>query len=340
MEKVTLLGLQQEKESVLDALQRLGERHAIRVAIQGDAQVGAILQHRILQRARIGGADLFIDVEPVRLDADRNHLGAQFVERNRRHAIGGAVREVRVRPGRVELGDIAIVPLRSAQQMYKGGEDELWEILVGTKLKQELFGDAHALYEKITINGTKHVVVGILEHPLVAVRRSRQQQDDVAVGNDGVVDPEFALDGAGQDLAGRVVAQGLLDPQRNALGIGVHGRQLVGVLVSPERRVGKEFGGGLVARDGQQDEEVAELDLVERVAVDVGVDQLGDDVVGRALTTRIGHVVAVAEDLRGCHLRIDREIGVFGVHHRVRPVEELHPVFLRHAEQVGDGHER
>jgi hypothetical protein len=37
----------------------------------------------------------------------------------------------------IDLGDIAIVPLRSAQQMYKGGEDELWEILVGTHSQEE-----------------------------------------------------------------------------------------------------------------------------------------------------------------------------------------------------------
>jgi putative ABC transport system permease protein len=37
-------------------------------------------------------------------------------------------------------------------------------VIIGTKLKRELFGESRALYEKISINGTKHVVVGILEN--------------------------------------------------------------------------------------------------------------------------------------------------------------------------------
>lgn len=37
-------------------------------------------------------------------------------------------------------------------------------VVIGTKVKQELFGDKRALYEKVSINGTKHVVVGILEN--------------------------------------------------------------------------------------------------------------------------------------------------------------------------------
>ena len=37
-------------------------------------------------------------------------------------------------------------------------------VIIGTKLKQELFGDGRALYEKISINGTKHEIVGILEN--------------------------------------------------------------------------------------------------------------------------------------------------------------------------------
>ena len=35
--------------------------------------------------------------------------------------------------------------------------------IIGTTLKRELFGTHRALYEKVSINGTKHMVVGILE---------------------------------------------------------------------------------------------------------------------------------------------------------------------------------
>ncbi len=98
--------------------------------------------------------------------------------------------------------------------------------------------------------------------------------------------------------------------------------------------------GGLVAGDGQQDEEEPELGLVERLPVDVGVHQRGDDVLAGILTLLLGHRVAVAEDLGVGLLRIRRVVRVVGVHHRVRPVEQLLPIHLRHAEEVGDGQQR
>ncbi len=61
------------------------------VAIERDADIGAIFVHGFLQRARIGGADFLVDVEAVGLDADRDHLRAQFVERHRRYLVGRAV---------------------------------------------------------------------------------------------------------------------------------------------------------------------------------------------------------------------------------------------------------
>lgn len=36
-------------------------------------------------------------------------------------------------------------------------------VIIGTTLKRELFGEGRALYEKISINGSKHMVIGILE---------------------------------------------------------------------------------------------------------------------------------------------------------------------------------
>ena len=98
-------------------------------------------------------------------------------------------------------------------------------------------------------------VVGVLERPLVAVCRARKQQQHIAVGNRGVVERQLAGDSAGQDLARGVVAQRLLDPQRHALQVRVDRSQLIGVLVPPERRIGKQFGGCLVAGDHHQEHE-------------------------------------------------------------------------------------
>ena len=90
-------------------------------------------------------------------------------------------------------------------------------------------------------------------------------------------------DDAGQDLAGRVVAQRLLDPQRNPLEVVVDRGQLIGVLVTPERRVGKQFGGGLVAGDHHQEQEAEDLFVGEPVAVDLGLQQRRRQVVGELL---------------------------------------------------------
>jgi len=38
----------------------------------------------------------------------------------------------------IDLGDLIVIPLPSALQMFKGGEDELWEILVGVRSKEDL----------------------------------------------------------------------------------------------------------------------------------------------------------------------------------------------------------
>ncbi|MBI1318871.1 MAG: FtsX-like permease family protein [Candidatus Hydrogenedens sp.] len=38
----------------------------------------------------------------------------------------------------IDLGDLIVIPLPSALQMFKGGEDELWELLVGVRSKEDL----------------------------------------------------------------------------------------------------------------------------------------------------------------------------------------------------------
>ena len=77
-----------------------------------------------------------------------------------------------------------------------------------------------------------------------------------------------------------------------------------------------------------------------RFAVDVGLDQPGDDVVGRTAPALLGHVVGVAHQLGVGGRRIGVEIRIVGVHDRVGPVEELLAVGLGHADQVGDGQQR
>jgi hypothetical protein len=49
--------------------------------------------------------------------------------------------------------------------------------------------------------------------------------------------------------------------------------------------------------DRQQDDEEAELLRGQRLTVDIGIDQSGDDVVGRFRLAGLRHLPGVAEDL-------------------------------------------
>lgn len=98
----------------------------------------------------------------------------------------------------------------------------------------------------------------------------------------------------------------------------------------------------LVARDGQQQDEHAELVGAE-VPLALGRHQLRHDVLGRALLALGGQVHGVADELHrrlGADLLGDRVLRVVVGDHLVRPVEDPRPVLLRYADQLGDGLER
>ena len=147
------------------------------------------------------------------------------------------------------------------------------------------------------------VVVGILERPLVTMGRTGQQQQDIALGNRGVVEGELSGDDAGQDLAGGVIAQRFLDPQRNPGQVGVDRGQLIGVLVAPKRGIGKKFGGRLVAGDHHQEHEPEDFLVGEPVAVDLGFQQCRGQVVGWLLAALGDHRLVVDDQV---DRRLDR----------------------------------
>ncbi len=64
---------------------------AVGVAVERDADVGAQLAHLARQRVGRGRADVAVDVEAVRLDADGDDLRAQLPQRFGRHLVGRAV---------------------------------------------------------------------------------------------------------------------------------------------------------------------------------------------------------------------------------------------------------
>src|SRR5690606_18082685 len=65
--------------------------NAIRIPIEGDPDVGAMLQHRTAQRLRMRGSAVQIDVEAVRRDTQRNDLGTELPEDIRRDLVRGAM---------------------------------------------------------------------------------------------------------------------------------------------------------------------------------------------------------------------------------------------------------
>ncbi len=67
---------------------------AVRVAVVRDAEVGAVLDHGLLEEPQVGGAAAVVDVEAVRLGADGDDLGTRPGEGLGRNAGGGAVRLV------------------------------------------------------------------------------------------------------------------------------------------------------------------------------------------------------------------------------------------------------
>ena len=114
---------------------------------------------------------------------------------------------------------------------------------------------------------------------------------------------------------------------------------LVRVLEERVHAVGDGVAGGLVARHRQQHEEQVEVHLGEGVALDLGVEQRGHDVLAWLRPALLGQLLGVHEHLDlslGDVLLADLVLGVLGAHHPVGPVEQLEPVLARHAQQLGD----
>jgi hypothetical protein len=122
------------------------------IAVDRDAEVGAAVAHGTHERLRMDGADAVVDVEAVRLRADGDHLGAEFVEHRRRDVVGGAVRAVdhqleaaqveRVGEGALAELDVAagrvLEPARLAEAVRVDADQRLVEL--GLDLGLDLVG--------------------------------------------------------------------------------------------------------------------------------------------------------------------------------------------------------
>ncbi len=85
----------------------IDELNAVAVAVEGDAEIGTARNDGPLQCLRVCRAAFGIDVESVRLRADRNDVGAEIREEARRDLVGRAMRAIEhdVQPAQVERLD-------------------------------------------------------------------------------------------------------------------------------------------------------------------------------------------------------------------------------------------
>ena len=90
---------------------------AVGVAVVGQAEVGAVGHHRLLQRLHVRGPAAVVDVQPVGLGVDRDDVGARGPVGPRRGGRRGAVRAVDddgqpVEPGGERLAGVAQVAVQ------------------------------------------------------------------------------------------------------------------------------------------------------------------------------------------------------------------------------------
>ena len=67
------------------------DQNAVGIAVERDANIGAHLAHLAAERFGRGRTAIVVDVEAIRLDADRHHVGAKLPQRIGRDPVGGAV---------------------------------------------------------------------------------------------------------------------------------------------------------------------------------------------------------------------------------------------------------
>ena len=65
--------------------------HPVGIAVEADAEIRAFRQHPLDGGLRRGRTDAVVDVEPVRRDAHRHHLGAELPQRLGRGPVGSAM---------------------------------------------------------------------------------------------------------------------------------------------------------------------------------------------------------------------------------------------------------
>jgi hypothetical protein len=192
--------------------------------------------------------------------------------------------------------------------------------------------------------------VGLVVHRPVAVRRREAERGLRPCGDRGAVDGRAVRAVTHQHVDRRVVAQRLLDRGRDQVALGAQAREQRGIGAHGLEHVADEVPGGLVAGHEEERELGSHLEVGEALAVDLGVQQPRDEVVGRiGCSAALGdHAVEVGGELRrhpGEPFAVDAILslvlrGVGALHDDVGPLGEARVVGRIGAEQVRDHRRR
>ena len=178
--------------------------------------------------------------------------------------------------------------------------------------------------------------VRIIEHVLVEVRGAVEHHNPLTRLD--LDSGQFRIDHRGALKGGdrRGPADDLISRGRGALPLVQI--PLIRVFGEGDHPVRDRVAGGLTAGDSQHQNEEGKLVVGQFLAVHVGIDQSGDDVVAGILCLQLSHFHGVTQHLhRRCSSVNVGELRILVAGHLIGPAEQLIPVLLRNAEQPGDG---
>src|SRR5690606_36016094 len=167
--------------------------------------------------------------------------------------------------------------------------------------------------------------LGVLEDGGVAVGGAVEDDDLVVFLDVLAAEHLVAGGGAAEEVDGGDPADDLVGGRGGEGGVGDEAGPLVGVFEEGEHAARGRVAGGLVAGDDEEEDEEVELVLGERLAVLVGLQEFGDDVVARVGAALGGQFVGVGVHLGGggaAFVGGGGEVGVLGADHAVGPVED------------------
>ncbi len=170
----------------------IDDDHPVGVAVERDPHIRPHFAHLARQRLGRGRPDLEIDVEPVRLDADLDHFGAELPQRLGRDFVGGAVGAIdddahsverdlaAERPlGVFDIAGLDVVDALGAAQIRRAGEHRR-DVAVHQRLdpRLDLVGEFEAVRpEQLDAVILVGVVGGGNHHPEIAAHRAGQHRD-------------------------------------------------------------------------------------------------------------------------------------------------------------------